>query len=70
LATKVVTFNGVPPPGTINFGVGQPSADLLPVEDVREAMQSFLAEAFRRTKENSDLESVSALLFHAGRNAC
>ncbi|HET6566064.1 MAG TPA: PLP-dependent aminotransferase family protein [Xanthomonadales bacterium] len=27
-----VTFDGAPPPGHINFGVGQPSADLLPVE--------------------------------------
>lgn len=45
MASKVVTFDGAPPPGTINFGVGQPSADLLPVEVVREAMQSFLAEA-------------------------
>lgn len=45
MITKVVTFDGAPPPGTINFGVGQPSADLLPVEVVRAAMQSFLAEA-------------------------
>ena len=45
MVTKVVTFDGAPPPGTINFGVGQPSADLLPTEVVREAMQSFLAEA-------------------------
>ncbi len=41
----VVTFDGAPPPGTINFGVGQPSADLLPVELVRQASESFLAEA-------------------------
>lgn len=40
-----VTFDGAPPPGTINFGVGQPSADLLPVDLVRDATRSFLAEA-------------------------
>lgn len=45
MARKIVTFDGAPPPGTINFGVGQPSADLLPVEVAREAMQSFLAAA-------------------------
>jgi hypothetical protein len=27
MANKVVTFDGAPPPGAINFGVGQPSAD-------------------------------------------
>jgi len=43
--TKVVTFDGAPPPGTINFGVGQPSADLLPVDLVQQACDSFLAEA-------------------------
>ncbi len=42
---EVVTFDGAPPPGTINFGVGQPSADLLPVELVRQASESFLAAA-------------------------
>jgi DNA-binding transcriptional MocR family regulator len=41
----VVTFDGAPPPGTINFGVGQPSADLLPVDLVRQASESFFAEA-------------------------
>jgi len=41
----IVTFDGAQPPGFINFGVGQPSADLLPVELVREASASFLSEA-------------------------
>lgn len=40
-----MTFDGAPPPGTINFGVGQPSADLLPVDLVRQASESFFAEA-------------------------
>ena len=43
--TGVVTFDGAPPEGTINFGVGQPSADLLPVELVAQASASFFAEA-------------------------
>ena len=40
-----VTFDGAPPPGTIHFGVGQPSADLLPVDLVRQASQSFFDNA-------------------------
>jgi 2-aminoadipate transaminase len=45
VTTDVVTFDGAPPDGTINFGVGQPSADLLPVHLVREASEAFFAEA-------------------------
>ncbi len=45
MVTEVVTFDGAPPPGTINLGVGQPSADLLPVDLVRKASESFLARA-------------------------
>ena len=40
-----VTFDGAPPPGTINLGIGQPSADLLPVELVRQASESFFSKA-------------------------
>lgn len=40
-----VTFDGAPPPGTINLGIGQPSADLLPVDLVRQASQSFFDHA-------------------------
>ena len=36
-----VTFDEEPPPGTINLGIGQPSADLLPVDLLRQASQSF-----------------------------
>lgn len=39
--SEVVTFDGAPPPGTINLGIGQPSADLLPVDLVATAMASF-----------------------------
>ena len=40
-----VTFDGAPPEGTINLGIGQPSADLLPVDLVRRASESFFREA-------------------------
>ncbi len=40
-----VTFDGAPPPGTINLGIGQPSADLLPVDLVRRASESFFKSA-------------------------
>lgn len=43
--SKTVTFDGAAPAGTINFGIGQPSADLLPVDLVRQASQSFFEEA-------------------------
>lgn len=38
-------FDEPPAPGVINFGVGQPSPDLLPVELLREASAEFLAGA-------------------------
>ena len=40
-----VTYDGAPPPGTIDLGVGQPSADLLSVDLVRQASESFFSEA-------------------------
>ena len=40
-----VTFDGAPPGGTINLGIGQPSADLLPVDLLRQASESFFSEA-------------------------
>ena len=40
-----VTFDGAPPPGTINLGIGQPSADLLPVELLRQASTAFFDSA-------------------------
>ena len=43
--SRTVTFDGAPPPGTINFGIGQPSADLLPVDLVRRASRGFFDEA-------------------------
>lgn len=43
--TKTVTFDGAAPAGTINFGIGQPSADLLPVDLVRQASRTFFEDA-------------------------
>jgi DNA-binding transcriptional MocR family regulator len=40
-----VTFDGAAAEGTINFGIGQPSADLLPVDLVRAASDAFFANA-------------------------
>ena len=43
--TSKVTFDGEPPPGVINLGIGQPSDDLLPVGLLREASEDFLRVA-------------------------
>jgi 2-aminoadipate transaminase len=40
-----ITFEDAPPEGTINFGVGQPSADLLPVDLVKRASEAFFGNA-------------------------
>jgi len=40
-----VTYDEAPPGGHINFGVGQPSADLLPLELMRTAANDFLRNA-------------------------
>jgi DNA-binding transcriptional MocR family regulator len=42
---RTVTFDGAPAPGVINFGVGQPSPDLLPVDLLRTASADFMAHA-------------------------
>ena len=43
--SKKVTFDVAGEAGVINFGVGQPSPDLLPVELMRSATESFLSSA-------------------------
>jgi DNA-binding transcriptional MocR family regulator len=43
--SETVTFDGAPPPGTINLGIGQPSADLLPVSLVHAASELFFETA-------------------------
>jgi 2-aminoadipate transaminase len=40
-----VTFDGAPEAGVIDFGVGQPSADVLPLRRVRAASERFFAHA-------------------------
>lgn len=42
---KTVTFDGAPAAGVINFGIGQPSQDLLPVDLIRTATADFMAGA-------------------------
>lgn len=41
----IVTFDSVPDGDIINFGIGQPSPDLLPVRLIREATADFLENA-------------------------
>jgi DNA-binding transcriptional MocR family regulator len=40
-----ISFDGEPEVGVIDFGVGQPSADLLPLQRVRAASERFFAHA-------------------------
>jgi DNA-binding transcriptional MocR family regulator len=40
-----ITFDGAPELGTIDFGVGQPSADLLPLRRLRAASERFFTNA-------------------------
>ena len=42
---NIVTFEDEPPAGTINFGVGQPSSDLLPMDLVQKATEAFFQAA-------------------------
>jgi DNA-binding transcriptional MocR family regulator len=43
--SEIVTFDGAPERGTINFSVGQPSADLLPLALLASAGERFFASA-------------------------
>ncbi len=43
--SKIITFEGKPPEGTINFGLGQPSADLLPLDLMQKATEDFFQAA-------------------------
>ena len=40
-----VTFDGEPPPGVINLGIGQPAIDVLPLDLLRLATEDFLSVA-------------------------
>ncbi len=43
--STTVTFDDAPDPGTVNFGVGQPSMDMLPVALMRAATEQYLPHA-------------------------
>ena len=45
MVNESLGFDGPAPAGTINFGLGQPSADLLPIELIRQASDAYLREA-------------------------
>lgn len=64
-AANVVTFDDAPEPGFINFGVGQPSADLLSVDLIRGASDHFftVAQPFELNygSKQGDLRFLAAL---------
>ena len=43
--TKLITFDEAPTDGTINFSIGQPSADLLPLDIIQSASNHFFKDA-------------------------
>ncbi len=43
--SDLLTFDEAPPKGTINFGIGQPSADLLPLSIIQQTSSAFLEDA-------------------------
>jgi 2-aminoadipate transaminase len=45
LLSSIVTFDSAPADGIMHLGIGQPSADLLPVELMKTASDAFFAEA-------------------------
>jgi DNA-binding transcriptional MocR family regulator len=73
--SRAATFDGAPEKGTINFSVGQPSADLLPLGLLRVACENFFAGAQplelnygERQGDARFRESLAAFL-RAGGNA-
>lgn len=53
---ETVSFDGAAPAGTINLGIGQPSADLLPVGLMREASESFFRGAHANDLNYGDMQ--------------
>jgi len=45
LLSSIVTFDSAPNEGVVHLGIGQPSADLLPLELMKAASDAFFAEA-------------------------
>lgn len=71
-ASDRVTFDGAPPAGVINLGIGQPSADLLPVDLLRTAADDFFnvaqAQELNYGEKQGDIrfrESLAHFLSHA-----
>jgi DNA-binding transcriptional MocR family regulator len=69
-----VSFDGEPPAGVINLGIGQPSADLLPVELLRRASEDYYSVANPRElnygEKQGDIrfrESLADFLSHEYR---
>jgi len=52
---KTVTFDGAAPAGTINFGIGQPSADLLPDQRFLESLAGFLTKSYGVPTSSNEL---------------
>ena len=65
------TFDSRAPAGSINFGIGQPSPDLMPVSLFRELSERFLADAepldFNYGDKRGDSRFIDALAAFLGR---
>ena len=57
-----LSFDGPAPTGTINFGLGQPSADLLPLELIRQASEAYFREATPSELNYGDLPGDARFL--------
>jgi len=53
---ETVSFDGAAPAGTINLGIGQPSADLLPVGLMHEASEAFFRSAHPNDLNYGDMQ--------------
>jgi DNA-binding transcriptional MocR family regulator len=57
-----VSFDGAAPAGTINLGIGQPSADLLPIGLLGEASESFFQDAQPHDLNYGDMQGEPRFL--------
>jgi DNA-binding transcriptional MocR family regulator len=57
-----IGFDGPAPPGTINFGLGQPSDDLLPLELIRQASDAYFRVAHPSELNYGDLPGDAGFL--------
>ena len=65
--TGTVSFDGAAPAGTINLGIGQPSADLLPVELIREASDAYFQGAQPNDLNYGDMQGDPRFLASLAR---